>query len=492
MSLPRIELVVTRFQEDLSWIKELPDMFGKILIYNKGNPTDFNIPKSEVHMLPNLGMDAYVNLYHVINNYNNLADVTVFALGSTWSCNNKTYRLIKTLSILRKKTESVLYGVFTDFDHIKETYFFNIDQYEPINKENKVLDSKLNVCQNRPLGKWFINHFPNEMITAVSYKGIFAVSRSDIQKRPIEFYKKLLQDVSYPAPEAAHYLERTWKNVFSIPDECCITDTDITICFITAIYGNYEASCKPYVNQYFKTDFICFTDNPNIISNGWIIDTTPYHYLNKSPLNDSTQVNSLYNNKHTFNIAKYYKQAFQNIPRLKKYDVVVWLDGTLEITHEQTSSYILKNIFRDKIITWHHEHRFGELSKEVIASNMIRYTSTHWNGQNQPYQDVNKQYEEYLKNGYTDEFFKRIPSHTPHFGVWLTCFVAFLNIDESVSRFLDLWYLQTLTYTTQDQIGFPYVCQKTGLIPCTLPNNEIKGDSPHSQTQFYIKHNHGL
>jgi hypothetical protein len=76
MSLPRIELVVTRFREDLSWIKELPDMFSKILIYNKGNPTDFNISKSEVHMLPNLGMDAYVNLYHVITNYNNLADVT--------------------------------------------------------------------------------------------------------------------------------------------------------------------------------------------------------------------------------------------------------------------------------------------------------------------------------------------------------------------------------------------------------------------------------
>jgi len=39
--------------------------------------------------------------------------------------------------------------------------------------------------------------------------------------------------------------------------------------------------------------------------------------------------------------------------------------------------------------------------------------------------------------------------------------------------FLDLWYLQTLKYTTQDQIGFSYVCQKTNRIPHTLPNNEI-------------------
>ena len=79
-----------------------------------------------------------------------------------------------------------------------------------------------------------------------------------------------------------------------------------------------------------------------------------------------------------------------------------------------------------------------------------------------------------------------------HFGVWITCFVAFLNHDEDVNNFLNLWYLQTLKYTTQDQIGFPYVCKTTGLIPLTLPNNEISGDRPHSNTMFYIKHNHGI
>jgi hypothetical protein len=75
-------------------------------------------------------------------------------------------------------------------------------------------------------------------------------------------------------------------------------------------------------------------------------------------------------------------------------------------------------------------------------------------------------------------------------GVWITCFVAFLQHDDDVSSFLDLWYLQTLKYTTQDQVGFSYVCQKTKTIPYTLPNNEIYG-LPHKHTMFYIKHNHG-
>jgi hypothetical protein len=264
------------------------------------------------------------------------------------------------------------------------------------------------------------------------------------------------------------------------------------ICFITAIYGNYETSCKPFVKQTVDTDFICFTDNAHIISNDWTIDTTPYHLHNKSILDNDTYVNSFCNNTHTFNIAKYYKQAFNNIPILDKYEVVVWLDGTIEIIYDRTSEYILNNIYEHKIIGWHHEHRNGSLSKEVLASNFYRYTSTYWNGQKQPFQDVHNQYRSYIqKEGYDTNFFKNMNSHTPHFGVWITCFVAFLKNDEEVKKFLDLWYLQTLQYTTQDQIGFPFVCQKTNLIPFTLPNAEIHGDCPHDSTMFYIKRTHG-
>jgi hypothetical protein len=264
------------------------------------------------------------------------------------------------------------------------------------------------------------------------------------------------------------------------------------ICFITAIYGNYETTCKPFVKQTIDTDFICFTDNPNIISNGWIIDITPYHLINKSKIDNDTFVNSICKNKHTFNIAKYYKQSFTNIPILSEYDAIVWLDGTIQIIYDKTSEYIMNNIHKEKIIGWHHEHRCGILSDEVKASHYERYTSTFWNNQPQPYQDVDFQYKCYVEDGYTDEYFKKMCSHTLHFGVWITCFVAFLNKNKDVQNFLDLWYLQTLKHTTQDQIGFPYVCQKTNMIPLTLPNYEVQGDFPHRITLFYYKHQHGL
>ena len=264
------------------------------------------------------------------------------------------------------------------------------------------------------------------------------------------------------------------------------------ICFITAIYGKYENCCKKFVNQTIDTDFICFTDNNNIINNGWIIDTTPYHLINKNELDNDTFTNSFCNNKHTFNIAKYYKQSFTKIPILEKYDVIVWIDGTIEIIYDKTSEYILKNIYKEKIIGWHHERRNGILSDEVIESRIPIYTSTYWNNQSQPSQDVDYQYKCYLEDGYDVSFFKNKDNYSPHFGLWITCFVAFLHKNKYIKNFLQLWYLQTLKYTTQDQIGFPYVCQKTNIIPFTLPNNEIYGDCPHFNTMFYIKHNHGL
>jgi len=253
------------------------------------------------------------------------------------------------------------------------------------------------------------------------------------------------------------------------------------VCFITAIYGNYELSCKKYKKQTIDTDFICFTDNQNIVSNGWIIDTTPYHVLNPSTIDNRTYINSLTNNKHTFNIAKYYKQAFQNIPRLKQYDSIVWLDGSIEIISEKCSEWILNKITIDKIklTTWNHEFRDGKLKSEVDASNFYRYTSTFWNNQIQPYQDISKQYDEYIKSGFHD------------IGVWITCFIAFDNKNQDVSAFLDMWYLQTLQYTTQDQIGFPYTCYTLNIIPYTLPDININGYG-HSVTDFYTKHTHGI
>mmetsp|Transcript_30303 Transcript_30303/g.43333 ORF Transcript_30303/g.43333 Transcript_30303/m.43333 type:complete len:304 (+) Transcript_30303:72-983(+) len=268
--------------------------------------------------------------------------------------------------------------------------------------------------------------------------------------------------------------------------------SDFSIAFITAIYGTYELSTKSCgCRQNIKTDFICFTNEKSLKNKyGWILDFNPYHTLNPSVLDTGNQLNSLKKNKHYFNIAKYYKQAFHNIPRLKNYDIVVWMDGTLQMKDSNCgmSEWLKRHVSEYKIVGWSHPLRNGSLYAEVADSNFDKYNSPIWRDQAQPIQNVSAQYEAYVKEGYNDNYWNTVRKHvkntSPEFGVWLTNFVAFDNKNEQVRHFLDLWYQQTLDFSTQDQVSFAYVVQKTGLTPYTLPDKTITG-SPYGSNNFY-------
>lgn len=277
------------------------------------------------------------------------------------------------------------------------------------------------------------------------------------------------------------------------------------VAFITSILGSYEATCKPFLKQTVDCDFICFTDNPNIESNGWELDLNPYYDTHKSPVDNGLYINSIHkqgrleviNNRHTFNLAKYYKQQWKLIPRLKDYEVVIWMDGTLEILSEKVAEYMLELCPKYGIVTWHHELRGGFLFHEAYSSFLPKYTNTEYLNQKQPYQDVMRQYCAYLRDGYDEDFFQKKflrpegRGRGDHFGVWATGFVAFDNKDEKINDFLDRWYLQTLKYSTQDQVGFPKVVQDTKIVPYTLPDHVFTGNEAHTQNDMFKVHTHG-
>jgi hypothetical protein len=53
-----------------------------------------------------------------------------------------------------------------------------------------------------------------------------------------------------------------------------------------------------------------------------------------------------------------------------------------------------------------------------------------------------------------------------------------------------MWYLQNLEFTTQDQIAFPYCCQKLDIWPYTFPDKEYGVNQ--FKSLFFEKLNHGL
>ncbi len=277
------------------------------------------------------------------------------------------------------------------------------------------------------------------------------------------------------------------------------------IAFVTAIVGNYETTCKIPIKQTIPTDFIIYTDNPTIqqqTSNSiWkSIDITRYQY----GLNDrdkyKSKKNSLINNQHPFNKAKFIKLNLHRLPELHGYDVIVWIDGTIKITNPMCSELIFDWLMNKGKNIMVYEHKHGTLAQEVNASHYERYTSTYWLNHTQPYQDIDAQYKYYIeKEHYEDRWFmkeltpndiKESTGNIPVNPMYLTNFIAFNMKNEITYKFLDLWYDQIMTYTTQDQISFVYTLFKLKLLPFnTIASGFVFNDF---KTQLFEKLDHGL
>jgi Protein of unknown function (DUF3431) len=219
-----VHLVISRYQEDLSWIPNIPTTaYSKGFIYNKGTAITAQYPNMELSILPNLGREGHTYVHHIVQKYNELPDIILFIPGSVWTNENKRSRLQKILDHIQTNGSSVIIG-HKDPKTIDEAHNFSLDIWDGTSQENSRHnpENKIQPSSDRPLRTWFEKRFAGESLNCVSFLGIVAASREDIQKRPIEFYRGLLEELSSVHPEAGHYTERTWKTIFSISDAGCI------------------------------------------------------------------------------------------------------------------------------------------------------------------------------------------------------------------------------------------------------------------------------
>lgn len=70
----KMEVVIARYNESLKWMRNMD--FPRCVIYNKGETMPGTIQR------PNIGREAETYLYHIITNYESLADWTLFLQGN--------------------------------------------------------------------------------------------------------------------------------------------------------------------------------------------------------------------------------------------------------------------------------------------------------------------------------------------------------------------------------------------------------------------------
>jgi len=197
----KYQIVVSRYNEDIKWL--IPFKLITI-IYNKGDE-DLNLNFNTIK-LPNIGRESHTYLHHIINNYDNLKDRTIFIQGKIndhkildfeeyFKDTNDFIAKTDELNIDKLKTMIEHYGKwsieamkkseYTPYEWLEKV--IGIDMNEIINNESKVI--------------WGAN---------------FSISKNMILRKPKKFYENLLRFLdNHINPEEGHYMERSWYILFN-------------------------------------------------------------------------------------------------------------------------------------------------------------------------------------------------------------------------------------------------------------------------------------
>lgn len=394
------------------------------------------------------------------------------------------------------------------------------------------------------------------MITTATAVALLALAATPSSARGVSAIQSSVDREFLHAHFQAHLLQRDWlpqaspsslsssSSPSSSPaghERTTSKDTppENKVLFVTAIYGNYEGTLKEPVQQQHPADFVAFTDRADLSSPTWQIRLVedPLDYLFKhggrvgvgatasanvaadaaapegldhgsaagivaettlSPLAAVDGINSLTQNRHPFNLAKAFKMQFYRFLDLTEYRAAVWLDGTIQIIGPQTAGAVFQLLAEQgrNLVTFEHNRR-GLLSAEAAASKTEKYEGTHWGCCDQPFQNVTRQFEEYLKEGFSEKWWLEeydAPtgiSKRPEWGLWVTSFIAFDLHSPTSFEFLDAWWRENVLHSTQDQVSFPYLAWKMKVYPFSLPSPGVSAGS-WMHNSFFSRIEHGL
>lgn len=211
-TVPRIELVIARHEEELRWLRRIPKEI-LVTVYNKGGdlaPELLSLLSAGRHIvfrkLPNEGREAHSYLTHLSEHYEDLKEITVFCQGHPFDHAPDFHdRLGALVSGLDKVERFRWYGFLEETD-------------DPQGKRLFVRWSKNPERLELETGRLYRELFGETYPDWFQFRGgaQFAVNRQAVQERAQSFYLKALE-LSLSVPRAAHSYERIWDRLFGPP-----------------------------------------------------------------------------------------------------------------------------------------------------------------------------------------------------------------------------------------------------------------------------------
>tara|TARA_R100000458_G_scaffold59951_1_gene73188 strand:- start:16585 stop:17340 length:756 start_codon:yes stop_codon:yes gene_type:complete len=206
-------------------------------------------------------------------------------------------------------------------------------------------------------------------------------------------------------------------------------------CIYTCIYGGYEYLRDPEYREP-DTDYIVFTDDPNLKSDFWEVRLVP--------------------NETDLHGAKFHKRM-KCLPQewLSNYKTSVWLDANLRIIKPNYMEWIRDNSPSNSITLYKHfclagRHRFCVYKELTESMQTAKYR-----------EDIPKflkQAEDYDNDGFPQEW-----------GLYQSTFIYRNHEDESITNLCRYWFNQVMKYSNK----FPQ-CQSS--LAYSLWKNKTKFD----------------
>ena len=198
------EIVIAHYNEKFDWVKPIANHSH---VYHKGR--EMRPPPLQLYAwdkLPNVGREFHTYLYHIINNYDTLPEITVFVQGEGLNlfCFSSFSQILH--NIKKNASCKVVYHFHKEWGRILHT-----------GKWLGELNSWIMRRSTFTFGEFFLElfGFPHPNGIPMCFTGCFAATRNMIRKHPIDFYKKAISFVSNNKnPEEGHYFERLWATVF--------------------------------------------------------------------------------------------------------------------------------------------------------------------------------------------------------------------------------------------------------------------------------------
>ena len=186
--------------------------------------------------------------------------------------------------------------------------------------------------------------------------------------------------------------------------------TSNRIAVLTVVFGNYRAEL--FEQGLLEADFFLFTDNSTRVQPAqWKVIIRDYCPGILDP----------------YFKARFYKTKWHKVGLFDQYEVVIWMDATLQLKPLNVGD----NALDFDIVAYNHQRR-STIIEEVEASNDRRWAA-HQKG-------LASQIARY--------------SHLEDV-LFITCFIVMKN-NGRVHKVMDRWFDEIMAYSPQDQISFPY------------------------------------